>query len=144
MWEYFLFHVRQNSKFGVLTAVLLRIRSSGMLSLVFIVRVLGAPWQGFLRVRLLSKLLHSPTFLGSALDAKVTTGILTGYVDHSAGVGGRLPCSDVIISSRFSRKPACRHFWEIQIHLVTPWQRVLLKLGNSVVCANLKGKYCSW
>ena len=45
-------------------------------------------------MRALSKLPPSPPFLGSAVDAKVTIGILIGYVDHSAGVEGI--CSVVV------------------------------------------------
>jgi hypothetical protein len=144
MWEYFLFHVRQNSRFGVKTAVLLRIKSSGMLSLGFIVLGLLAPWQGFQRVRALSKLPPYPLSLGSAVDVKVTTGILTGYVDHSAGVGGRLRCIYVIIGSKFYAGPSVDILGKYR-YIVTPCKHLLLKLGNSVVCTDLrKGKYRSF
>lgn len=117
------------------------IKSYGTLSLGFIVLRLLAPWQGFQRARPLSKLPPSPPFLGSAVDAKVSTGILTGCVDHSAGVGERLRCSDVIIGGKFPAGPSVDILGQYR-YIVTPCRHVLLKLGNSVVCTNLrKGKY---
>jgi len=52
----------------------------------------------------------SSPFLASAVDANVVVGILTGYVDHSAGVGGRLRRSDVNIDSKFHASPS-QTFW---------------------------------
>ena len=80
-----------------------------------------------------SKLPPSPPFLGSAVDAKVTTGILTGYVNHSAGVGEGLRCSDVIIDSKFHASPSV-DILGIYRYIFTPCKHLFLKLGNSVVC----------